>query len=155
MMRRAAALACAVIGSLLTACEAPIPIRTDMVDVSLVAEKRTWDASYLLSDSTEGSKEVPTGREVHVPLGAFVRLKLTSRYFVSDFRISDLDLRDFTAPGLPSELVFHANRPGRFEVRGEELCGRPHTDRTRGLLVVEDRGAFQDWVRKHMRRARG
>ena len=155
MMRKAPAVACALSGLLLAACETPTPIRLDMVDVSLVAEKQSWDASYLLNDAAERSTEVPTGREVHVPLGAFVRLKLTSRYFVSDFRISDLDLRDFTSPGLPSELVFHANRPDRFEVRGEELCGRPHTDRTRGLLVVEDSGAFQDWVRKHMRRNRG
>ena len=141
----------------LVACDARpnVDIRVDMIDVSLVAQNQSWHASYLVGQPSEGTTQVPTGREVHVPLGAFVRLQLASRDFVSDFRIKDLELREFAAPGLSSELVFHANREGRFEVRGEEMCGRPHTDRTRGFLVVEDSEAFQAWVRKQVRRDRG
>ena len=32
-------------------------------------------------------------------------------------------------------------------LRGDELCGLPHTDKTRGLLVVEDAAAFRAWVK--------
>ena len=151
----AAVLACGLLVPYLAACDMPSDVRADMIDVSLVAQKQSWQASYLLSQTSGRDSEVPTGREVHVPVGAFVRLRLASTDFVSDFRISELKLRDFAAPGLSSELVFHANKPGRFEVRGEELCGRPHMDRTRGWLVVEDSGAFQAWVRKQARRGRG
>jgi cytochrome c oxidase subunit II len=91
---------------------------------------------------------VPTGREVHVPLGAEVRLTLTSRDYISDFTLPQLGLRDFAAPDLPSEFRFRADRAGRYDVRGDELCGRPHSERTRGVLVVEDAASFRAWIRK-------
>jgi len=85
---------------------------------------------------------------VHVPIGADVRLVLTSRTYISDFRLPALGLRDFAAPDLPSEFRFRAVRAGRYDVRGDELCGRPHTDKTRGWLVVEDAESFQSWIRR-------
>ena len=60
----------------------------------------------------------------------------------------ELGLRDFAAPDLPSEFRFRADRTGRYSVRGDELCGLPHTDRARGTLVVEDSESFRAWVRK-------
>ena len=143
MMQTTAGVLCVVVSVVslvcVAGCNRPAPeIRLDTVDVSLVAQKRSWNASYLVARSPGQALEVPTGREVHVPVGALVRLKLASEDFVSDFRLDGFELRDFAAPGLPSEFLFHAYRPGRFEVRGEELCGLPHTDRTRGWLVVED-----------------
>jgi len=120
----------------------------DAVDVRLVAEDTTWRASYLTGTRQDRGAELPTGREVHVPIGADVRLVLTSRKYISDFRLPALGLRDFAAPDLPSEFRFRAERAGRYEVRGDELCGRPHTDKSRGWLVVEDAESFQAWIRK-------
>jgi cytochrome c oxidase subunit 2 len=128
-------------------CRARPPIRVDAVDVRLVAQDTSWHASYVLG-SAQRATEVPTGREVHVPLGADVRLALTSRDYISDFRVPELGLRDFAAPELPSEFRFRADRVGRYSVRGDELCGLPHTDRARGTLVVEDSESFRAWVRK-------
>jgi cytochrome c oxidase subunit II len=122
-------------------------IRVDAVDVRLVAQDTSWHASYVLQQAHR-TTEVPTGREVHVPLGADVRLALSSRDYISDFRVPELGLRDFAAPDLPSEFRFRADRAGRYSVRGDELCGRPHTERARGTLVVEDSESFRAWVRK-------
>jgi heme/copper-type cytochrome/quinol oxidase subunit 2 len=77
-----------------------------------------------------------------------VRLALSSRDYISDFRLPELGLRDFAAPDLPSEFRFRADRAGRYLLRGDELCGLPHTDRTRGTLVVEDTAAYRAWVEK-------
>ena len=139
-------VACSALCAALSACVAPRSIGVDAVDVRLVAEDTTWRAAYLT-----GQQELPTGREVHVPVGADVRLVLTSRTYISDFRLPELGLRDFAAPDLPSELRFRAARAGRYDVRGDELCGRPHTEKTRGWLVVEDAASFQAWIRKQRR----
>jgi len=127
-------------------CGAP-SIRVDTVDVRLVAQDTSWHASYVIQQARRIT-EVPTGREVHVPLGADVRLALSSRDYISDFRLPELGLRDFAAPDLPSEFRFRAEHAGRYLLRGDELCGLPHTDRTRGTLVVEDTAAYRAWVQK-------
>lgn len=120
----------------------------------MVAHDTTWQASYLVA-RPHGVAEIPTGREVHVPLGAEVVLALASRDYISDFALPRLGLRDFAAPGLPSEFRFRAMRPGRFDLRGDELCGRPHDERSRGWLVVEDPDAFRAWVDRQARGALG
>jgi heme/copper-type cytochrome/quinol oxidase subunit 2 len=125
------------------------------LEVRMVAHDTTWHAAYLIPDARGTRAEVPTGREVHVPLGAQVTLELASRDYVSDFALPGLGLRDFAAPGLPSEFRFRATRLGRFLLRGDELCGRPHDERTRGLLVVEDPAAFRAWLLERSRESLG
>lgn len=144
------ALGLAVVTSL-GGCEAGPAVRVDAVDVRLVAQDTSWHAFYLIPERHGGATAVPTGREVHVPLGADVRLALTSRDYISDFTLPQLGLRDFAAPDLPSELHFRADRAGRYDVRGDELCGLPHTDKTRGWLVVENADSFRAWIRKRTR----
>src|SRR5438034_490049 len=129
------------------ACRTRPAVRADFVDIRFVAHDTSWHASYVIQESKR-TTEVPTGREVHVPLGADVRLALSSRDYISDFRLPELGLRDFAAPDLPSEFRFRADRAGRYLLRGDELCGLPHTDRTRGTLIVEDAASYRAWVQK-------
>ena len=104
----------------------------ESVAVKITAHDTTWSA-----DSG--------GREIHVPLGARVDLELKSRDYISIFAAPALGLRDFAAPGLPAKFEFRADKPGRYELRSDELCGRPHTDRSRGHVVVEDAAAYFAW----------
>jgi heme/copper-type cytochrome/quinol oxidase subunit 2 len=131
----------------LTACGSELPVPVDNVEVQLVAQDRSWHASYVLADAGGHGRDVPTGREVHVPLGAGVHLSLNSPDFISSFTVDDLDLRHFAAPDLPSRVTFFADRVGRHELRGDEMCGRPHTERARGWLVIDTPADFQRWVR--------
>ena len=137
--------------SALAGCGTDPDVRLDVVDVQLMAEETSWRASYLLQQPSEGAMQVATGREVHVPIGADVTLRLASRTYIADFALPQLGLRDFAAPDLPSELHFRADRAGRYDVRGDELCGRPHTDKTRGWLVVEDAAAYRVWMHERAR----
>lgn len=137
--------------SALAGCGTDPDVRLDVVDVQLTAEETSWRASYLLQQPSEGAMQVATGREVHVPIGADVTLRLASRTYIADFALPQLGLRDFAAPDLPSELHFRADRAGRYDVRGDELCGRPHTDKTRGWLVVEDAAAYRVWMHERAR----
>ncbi len=137
--------------SALAGCGADPDLRLDVVDVQLMAEDTSWRASYLLQQPSKGAMQIATGREVHVPLGADVTLRLASRAYIADFALPQFGLRDFAAPDLPSQLHFRADRAGRFDVRGDELCGRPHTDKTRGWLVVEDAAAYRVWMHERAR----
>jgi cytochrome c oxidase subunit 2 len=132
---------------------APGPaIPLDAVRVHVVAQRTTWRASYALARPEGDTVEVATGREIHVPIGASVTIALASGEYIADFAMPALGLHDFAAPGLPAELHFRATRAGHYDVRGAEMCGLPHDDRSRGLLIVEDADAYRAWV---VKRARG
>ncbi len=150
--RRIRVLATVCLAAGLAACAPATLVPTDSVEVRMVAHAAAWQASYLVARPDGAATEIPTGREVHVPIGAEVRFALQSLDYISDFTLPGLGLRDFCAPGLPSEIRFTANQPGRFALRGDQLCGLPHTEKSRGWLVVEDAAAFRLWV---ARRARG
>ena len=44
-------------------------VRVDAVKVRLVAHDTSWQASYVFQ-AARGASELPTGREVHVPVGS-------------------------------------------------------------------------------------
>lgn len=138
----------------LAGCGTDLPVPLDAVNVRLLAQNRSWHASYDMTDAAGRAIEVPTGREVHVPLGASVHFTMNSPEFVGAFTVPDLDLRRFAAPGLPSQVNFFADRVGAHEIRGDEMCGRPHTERSRGWLVIDSPTAYQRWVRRQVREAR-
>ena len=136
------------------ACGPDLAVPLDTVTVRLIAQDRSWHASYVLAIEGGRDLEVPTGREVHVPLGAEVRLALNSPDFISTFTVDDFDIRHFAAPELPTQVAFFADRVGRHELRGDEMCGRPHDARARGWLVIDRPADYQQWVRTQVRETR-
>jgi heme/copper-type cytochrome/quinol oxidase subunit 2 len=136
------------------ACGPETAVPVDIVNVRLFSRDRSWHASYVLASNARHELEVPTGREVHVPLGAAVHLALNSPDFISTFTVDDLDVRHFAAPELPTQVTFFADRVGRHELRGDEMCGRPHDARARGWLVIDRPADYQRWVRARAREAR-
>ena len=119
----------------------------DGLDVRLDGEGSTWRATLLRPTGRDGRvTEIGLGREVHVPLGAEVRFALTSRDFICDFELPDLGQRDFAAPGLPGQMRVRPERVGRYQLRGDEMCGLPHGGLALGWLVVEDHRAWQAWL---------
>jgi len=142
----------AVLLSLLAAgCASPPAIPLDAVSLRVEAQRVTWHASYFLTRPDEQVVAVDTGREIHVPAGALVTIALAGGEFVAELALPQLGVHDFAAPGLPAQLHFRASRPGRYDIRGGEMCGLPHDDRSRGVLVVEDADAYRAWVREHAR----
>ncbi len=140
----AAALALEACG--LSAGSVPI----DRVRVRVRAQDVAWRASYLVASGGR-EREIATGREIHLPLGAQVTLRLESRDYICIFAAPGVTLRDFASPGLPGEYSFRADHAGRVELRGDEMCGQPHGEETRGWLIIEDPQAFQRWVSQRSR----
>jgi cytochrome c oxidase subunit 2 len=147
-------LAVGVLPILVATCASGPAIPLDAVSVLVQAQRTTWHASYFLARSQGQPIEVATGREIHIPIGASVTIALASGEYIADFAMPALGLHDFAAPGLPSELHFRASRAGRYDVRGAEICGLPHDDRSRGSLIIEDADAYRAWIRTRVR-ARG
>src|SRR5438874_67827 len=115
---RASALAAIAIGAALAGCDRGAAVPVDAVDVRILAQDTSWDASYLVGAPRGARAEVPTAREVHVPLGAEVRLALASRDYICLYSAPALGLRDFAAPELPGEFRFRAARVGNYDLRG-------------------------------------
>ena len=113
-----------------------VPI--DAVQVRVRAQDTAWSADYLFPTAPGAVRSVATGREVHLPLGANVELSLSSRDFICLFAMPGLQLRDFAAPGVSGRFEFRAERAGSYEFRGDEMCGLPHTEKTRGRFVIEE-----------------
>ena len=132
-------------------CTADLTVPVDAVSVELTAHRTDWNATYLLPGRQGSENKVSTGREVHVPRGAYVTLIFSSREYISNFDAPDLGLREFAAPGLPGHFQFRANEARRYELRAEELCGLPHPERRLGAIVVEPPQEFQAWVRGRAR----
>ena len=66
--------------------------------------------------------QVATGREVHVPIGADVTLRLASRTYIADFALPQLGLRDFAAPDLRLSCTFGRSR-GRYDSAATSSAG--------------------------------
>jgi heme/copper-type cytochrome/quinol oxidase subunit 2 len=143
-------LVCAA-GALATVRE-PVRVPVDAVRVEMTAHRADWQAAYRLRNGSGPAREVATGREVHVPLGAVVSLTMLSGEYIATFDAPALGLRDFAAPGLPGRFEFLASAVGRYEVRADEMCGLPHPDQFVGLVVVETPDAYRAWVRARLKR---
>lgn len=128
-------------------------VPTDAVEVRVRAQDTAWSAYYVLR-SDAGVREVSTGREVHLPRGAEVDLILESRDYICLFAMPEQHLRDFAAPGVGGKFHFRAEQAGGYEFRGDELCGLPHTEKTRGRFVIEEPARFQDWVHQREKASR-
>ena len=130
----------------------PIRVPVDAVRVEMTAHRADWQAAYRLPDGAGPTRQVATGREVHVPIGAVVTLTMLSGDYIATFDAPAIGLRDFAAPGLPGRFEFHASTAGRYEVRADEICGLPHPEQFVGLVVVETPDAYRAWVRRRLKR---
>ncbi|MFZ9887981.1 MAG: hypothetical protein ACO3JL_10805, partial [Myxococcota bacterium] len=81
------------------------------------------------------------GRSLRVTYGDRVEITFYSERFISTLNIPRFGVHEFAAPGLPASIRFTADKLGRFDVVGEELCGRPHLDDVHGHIIVSDKPA--------------
>lgn len=88
---------------------------------------------------------VVAGGEVHLPLGQPVKFVLRSHDVLHDFFVPPMRARMNIVPGQVSSFWFTPTLVGRYEAMCAQLCGLGHPA-MRGLVVVEDRAAFERWL---------
>jgi cytochrome c oxidase subunit 2 len=84
-------------------------------------------------------------RPVVVPVGAKVRLLLTSNDVIHSWYVPDLAIKKDAIPGMVNETWFRAEEVGTYRGQCTELCGKDHGYMPVVVEVVEP-DAYQAWV---------
>ena len=84
-------------------------------------------------------------RPVVVPVGAKVRLLLTSSDVIHSWWVPDLSIKKDAIPGLVNETWFRAEEVGTYRGQCTELCGKDHGYMPVVVEVVEQ-DAYMAWV---------
>ena len=80
-----------------------------------------------------------------MPVGAKVRLLLTSNDVVHAWWVPELAIKKDAIPGIVNETWFRAEQVGTYRGQCAELCGKDHGYMPIVVEVVEP-DAFQAWV---------
>src|SRR5258706_3396884 len=114
----------------------------------------TVDARYVSDSNPFGmNPDDPNGRddvlisspELHLPIGKPVKALLRSVDVLHDYTVPQFRVKMDLVPGLVTYVWFIPTRTGTFDLLCEELCGIAHFT-MRGKVVVEEEGAFQEWL---------
>ena len=84
-------------------------------------------------------------RPMVVPVGAKVRVLLTSNDVIHSWWVPDLAIKKDAVPGIVNETWFKATEVGTYRGQCTELCGKDHGYMPIVVEVVEPE-AFQAWV---------
>lgn len=82
---------------------------------------------------------------VVVPVGAKVRILLTSNDVVHSWWVPELAMKKDAIPGMVNEIWFRAEAAGTYRGQCAELCGKDHGYMPVVVEVVEQ-GEFDEWV---------
>jgi cytochrome c oxidase subunit 2 len=82
---------------------------------------------------------------VVVPVGAKVRVLLTSNDVIHSWWVPDLAIKKDAVPGIVNETWFKATETGTYRGQCTELCGKDHGYMPVVVEVVEPE-AYQAWV---------
>ena len=106
-------------------------------------EARRLDADIDPNDVENYLLEVD--RPLVIPVGAKVRLLVTSNDVIHSWWVPDLAIKKDAIPGMVNETWFRAEETGTYRGQCTELCGKDHGYMPIVVEVVEPE-AFQAWV---------
>ena len=120
------------------------PVETLAVEVT--GHDFRWHYRFPGRDGRLGTADdLRASGPLHLPVGAEVELRLTSLDFVYQLGLPHLGLKEIAVPELMFSMEFSTDREGRFELRGDQMCGYSHQSLITEL-VVESQAEFHDWL---------
>lgn len=93
-----------------------------------------------------------TATDMYVPVGAIVKLEMTSNDVIHSWWIPQLNGKQDVNPGSLSYTWFQAERSGVFEGQCAELCGASHAYMPMRVVALEPE-AFQNWTQTRLQGA--
>jgi len=111
----------------------------DALPIYVVAQQWMWKVEHL-----GGQREI---NELHVPLGASIRLIMSSQDVIHSFFIPEFRIKHDVVPGATENLWFRSRRAGVFHLLCAEYCGTDHSRMT-GRVVVMEPAAFEQWLKQ-------
>lgn len=105
-------------------------------EIQVTGQKWNWLFTY------------PTGvvdGTLHVPVDTDVRLVMSSQDVLHSFYVPAFRVKQDVVPGRYSQLWFHADRPGEYDIFCTEYCGTNHSTML-SKVVVHETGGFERWL---------
>lgn len=102
------------------------PDTPDTLRIQVVGEQFWWRVLYERDATREGTEEIVTANEIHIPTGRPIRFLLTTRDVIHSFWIPSLAGKLDMIPGQTNSLVVSAERPGVYRGQCAEFCGGAH-----------------------------
>jgi cytochrome c oxidase subunit 2 len=109
----------------------------DALPVYVVAKQWMWKVQHV-----GGQREI---NELHMPLGAAVRLIMSSEDVIHSFFIPAFRIKHDVVPGATETLWFRPRKAGVFHLFCAEYCGTDHS-RMSGRIVVMEPADFERWL---------
>jgi len=113
------------------------PPPEEAMEVRVLGKQWMWKFQH-----PEGRQEI---NELHVPLGRWVRLTMTSQDVSHTLSIPEFRLKTRILPGSSASAWFQATRAGQYRLFCAEYCGARHAE-MRGQVIVMAPRAYQHWV---------
>lgn len=89
-----------------------------------------------------GQREID---QLHVPLGADVRMIMSSQDVIHSFYVPAFRIKADVLPGRYTETWFHPTKVGTYHLFCAEYCGTDHSGMI-GQVIVMEPTAFQAWL---------
>ena len=118
--------------------------------IEAVGRDFLWHFRYPGTDGKLGTKDdLVVSKDLHLPLGHAIELRLTSDDYIYTFRSTELKLIEVAVPEMWFQLAFTTERPGKHELEVDPLCGVKflHDDEM-GWLFIEEEDSFRQWFRE-------
>ncbi len=109
--------------------------------IEVLGSNKLWSATY------PGSSAGPlvAREELHIPVDTHVVFLLRSVDFAYIFAVPKFRLKEIAVPSLEFKITLPPQASGEFRLVGEQICGDPHSDRSR-RVVVESKAQFSAWL---------
>ena len=107
------------------------------IDIYVTAKQWMWKVQH-----TDGHREM---NELHVPVGAPVRLTMASEDVIHSFYVPAFRFKRDVVPGRFSTAWFEAIKPGKYHLFCAEFCGTRHSNMI-GWVYAMKPADYQAWL---------
>lgn len=107
------------------------------MEIYVVGKQWMWKVQH-----STGQREI---NELHVPVGAKVKLTMTTEDVLHDFDIPAFRTKVDVVPGRYTYLWFEATKPGKYHLFCAEYCGLNHSGMG-GYVYVMEQPDFNNWL---------
>jgi cytochrome c oxidase subunit 2 len=111
------------------------------VTIELTGRQWWWQVEYV---DTVPERRVTTANEIHIPVGATVRIITNSADVIHSFWVPALHGKRDLIPGDKSEFFIRADSAGVYRGQCAEFCGLQHA-RMGLLIIAESPSDYQRW----------
>jgi cytochrome c oxidase subunit 2 len=109
----------------------------EAMEIYVVAKQWMWKFQH-----QTGQREI---NELHVPVGARVKLTMTTEDVIHSFYVPAFRIKQDVVPGRYQQSWFEATKPGKYYLFCAEYCGTNHSGMG-GYVYVMEPTAYQQWL---------